>query len=167
MAKTASSCYICGSSIAGSVNRDHVVPDCMFAKPLPNDINLLTFPTHRKCHDRLDEEYVRNVLVAFCHDRNRTAKALWDSKIKRSFVRNERLRRQTRESLVRRIETISPAGLYLRTDPGFRLDKERFYKTPKKIFRGLYTWYCGDVLLSDLCLPVYMAEPERSCHPEI
>ena len=54
-------CYICGD--LGPDTRDHVIPDCFFIQPRPE--NLLTLPAHNACNAcfSLSDEYARNILA--------------------------------------------------------------------------------------------------------
>jgi hypothetical protein len=68
-------CYICGAQ--GSDSRDHVVPDCFFDSPRP--ANLLTLPAHYTCHNRLDDEYARDILSGLGSEGSGVARELWNT----------------------------------------------------------------------------------------
>jgi len=50
-------CYICCGP--GADSDDHVIPECFFTPPKPP--NLLKLRAHYSCHNRLPEEFVRNL----------------------------------------------------------------------------------------------------------
>ncbi len=135
-------CYICG--LSGTDSRDHVIPDCFFADSRPD--HLVTLPAHHECHGRLDEEYARDILAGLGSDSSAAARSLWNSKIERSILRNRRLRRSIRASLIPRIDLVSPAGLFFDQTPAFRIERDRFYPSMRKIIQGMYAIQTGRLL---------------------
>ena len=135
-------CYICGSEQPDS--RDHVVPDCFFKSPRP--ANLLTLPAHHACHNRLDDEYVRDILSGLGSEGSTIAHKLWDTKTKRSLERSASLRKSVRASLIRSIDLISPAGLVFGQAPAMRIERDRFYPLMRKIVQGMYLHHTGELL---------------------
>ena len=120
---TEPACYICGGK--GPDSRDHVIPDCFFGSPQP--ANLLTLPAHYTCHNRLDDEYARDILSGLGSEGSGVAQELWNTKAKRSFERSAPLRESVKASLVRKIDLISPAGLVFDQAPAIRIDRSRLY----------------------------------------
>jgi hypothetical protein len=135
-------CYICG--LSGTDSRDHIIPDCFFAGPRPD--NLATLPAHYKCHNLLDEGYTRDILAGLGSESSSAAQVLWSDKVKRSFERNARLRKSIRASLTRRIDLVSPAGLFFDQTPAFRIDRDCFYPSMRKIVQGIYALHTGKLL---------------------
>jgi len=107
-------CYICGG-LGRPDSRDHVIPDCFFKSPRP--ANLLTLPAHYTCHNRFDDEYARDILSGLGSEGSDIAQELWNTKTKRPFERSAPLRKSFRESLVRKIDLTSPAGLVFDQGP--------------------------------------------------
>jgi hypothetical protein len=135
-------CYICGST--GPDTRDHVIPDCFFKSPRP--ANLLTLPAHYACHNRLDDEYARDILSGLGSEGSGTARELWNTKTKRSFERSAPLRKSLQTSLLRKIDLISPAGLVFDQAPAIRIERDRFYPLMRKIVQGVYLRHTGELL---------------------
>ena len=134
-------CYICCGS--GADTRDHVIPDCFFPSPKPP--NLLTLPAHFSCHNRLDEEYLRNLLASFGRDSSTSAAQLWGcgvdgspmGAVARAFGRNRPLRAALLGGMVPRMPVYSPGGIYLGDAPGIQFDGRRVYPSLEKMVRGL------------------------------
>ncbi len=137
-------CYICCEP--GADTDDHVIPACFFPSPRPS--NLLTLRAHYSCHNRLDEEYVRNFMAAFGRDSSRSAARLWETEgaVRRSFDRNMPLRRSLIAGMMPRLEMLTPSGIYLGDAPGIRFDPKRVYPSLGKMVRGLYHNQTGRLL---------------------
>jgi hypothetical protein len=135
-------CYICGGPCPDS--RDHVIPDCFFKNPRP--ANLLTLPAHYSCHNRLGDEYARDILSGLGSQGSGIAKELWNTKTKRSFERSAPLRKSVKSSLIRKIDLISPAGLIFDQAPAIRIERDRFYPLMRKIVQGIYLYHTGEFL---------------------
>lgn len=148
-------CFICGMPRADS--RDHVIPACLFAPPLPD--NLLTLPAHHKCHNQLQEEYFRSIAAGLGSESSKTANVLWEGKVARSIQRNSPLQGSLRTSLLRKVDLVSPGGIWLGTAPGIRVDRDRFYPTLEKIVRGLYQHHTGRYLPVDATFNWAINEP--------
>jgi hypothetical protein len=136
-------CYICGG-LGRPDSRDHVIPDCFFKSPRP--ANLLTLPAHYTCHNRFDDEYARDILSGLGSEGSDIAQELWNTKTKRSFERSAPLRKSFRESLVRKIDLTSPAGLVFDQAPALRIERDRFYPLMRKIVQGMYLYHTGEFL---------------------
>ncbi|HKW92757.1 MAG TPA: hypothetical protein VJX92_12720 [Methylomirabilota bacterium] len=129
-------CYICCEP--GADSDDHVIPECFFTSPKPP--NLLTFRAHYSCHNRLPEEFVRNMLVGLsAGDRtSATALLLFDGAVARAYLRNAPQRQEVLDGLVRSEDVYAPSGIYLGTAPAIHFDPERVYPSLRKMVRGLY-----------------------------
>lgn len=148
-------CFVCGTP--GADTRDHVLPECLFVPPRPN--NLLTLPAHHGCHNQLHEEYFRNIAALLGSDSSGTANTLWEGKVARSLQRNRRLRDSLHTSLLKKVNLISSGGIWLRTAPGIRVDRDQFYPPLEKILRGLYKYHAGGYLHADTMLNWAINEP--------
>jgi hypothetical protein len=148
MAEDSDICFVCGTP--GADSRDHVIPTCLFVPPLPG--NLLTLPAHHRCHNQLQEEYFRNIVAWLGSDSSNTANLLWEGKVARSLQRNRPLRDSLRASLLKKVNLLSPGGIWLGTAPGIRFDRDRFYPALEKILRGLYRHHAGRYLPADSIL---------------
>ena len=140
-------CYICGGP--GADTDDHVIPLGFFPRPRPS--NLLTLRAHGSCHNRLDEEYVRNLLASFGRDSSASAARLWEAagSVRASFSRNTPLRTSFRAGMVPRMEMFSPGGIYLGNAPGIRFNRTRVYPSLEKMVRGLHFHHTGRLLPRD------------------
>ena len=141
-------CYVCGEM--GADTADHVIPRGFFPPPRPS--NLLTLPAHYSCHNRLDEEYVRNIVASMGRDSSAAAARLWETEgsVRASFARNPPLRRSVMAGMVPHIEVFSPGGVYLGDAPGIRFDRARVYPSLIKMVRGLYRHHTGRLLERDV-----------------
>jgi len=148
-------CFICCAS--GADSRDHIIPASLFVPPLPCD--LLTLPAHYRCHNQLQEEYFRNIVAWLGLENSNTANILWEGKVARSLQRSRPLRDSIRSSLLRRINLVSPSGIWLGTAPGIQIDRDRFYPTLEKIVRGLYRHHLGRHLPTDATFIWAINEP--------
>jgi hypothetical protein len=150
-------CYICGG--LGPDTREHVIPDCFFVEPRPE--NLLTLPAHRACNERLSvsDEYSRNILAWLGSEKSRVAQKLWEGKIDRSIKRNRALRSHIAAALVPKADKYSAGGIYLGSAPGIRIDTKRFYPTIEKIVRGLHRLRAGSPMPSDVTFRWFLQEP--------
>lgn len=147
-------CYICCEP--GPDSKDHIIPECFFTPPLPD--NLLTLPAHYRCQNKPYEEYLRNIAVALS-ETSTAAKNLWDGKVARSIQRNRLLRESLRSSLVKRVNLMSPGGIWLGSAPGIRVNMDQFYPPLEKIIRGLYRHYTGRFLPKDAAFYWAINEP--------
>ncbi len=140
-------CYICCEP--GADTDDHVVPACFFPSPRPS--NLLTLPAHYSCHNRLDEEYIRNLMASFGRDSSTSAARLWGSEgaVRRSFAKKTSLRRSVLAGMLPRVEMFSPGGIYLGDAPALHFDRTRVYPSLVKMVRGLYRHHTGRLLPRD------------------
>jgi hypothetical protein len=152
--KTNKICYICCE--VGADTKDHIIPKCFFVPSFPD--NLLTLPAHYRCQNQLWEEYLRNIAVALS-GRSVSAKTLWDDKVARSFERNRPLRDSLRSSLLKRVDLVSPGGIWLGSTPGIRVNTNHFYPPLEKIVRGLYRHYTGRFLPKDAAFDWAINEP--------
>lgn len=155
MAEDKKICFVC--SLPGVDSRDHVIPECLFAPPLPN--NLLTLPAHYRCHNKLQEEYFRNIAAGLGSESSSTANILLESKVARSVQRNRPLQDSLRTSLLRKIDLVSPGGIWLGSAPGIQVDRNRFYPTLEKIVRGLYRHHTSRYLPVDTTFNWAINEP--------
>src|ERR1035437_6543267 len=57
-------CIYCGE--ADSPTMDHVPPQSMFPEKLPHDVELVTAPACKRCHDanQKDDTITRNILIS-------------------------------------------------------------------------------------------------------
>ena len=147
-------CYICCEP--GADTKEHIIPKCFFIPPLPD--NLLTLQAHHRCHNQPTEEYLRNIAVSFS-EKSTEGKTLWDSKVARSFQRNRTLRDSLQSSLLRRVDLVSPGGIWLGSAPGIRFKRDQFYPPLEKIVRGLHRYYIGRFLPKDAAFDWAINEP--------
>lgn len=149
-------CYICGS--ADGTTKDHVFPQCLFARPLPQD--MLTAPACGDCQQLLqpDEEIFRNFVVAGSYG-DATARALWETKVTGSFANSPGLR----TTFIKSVDTMewkSSGGIILGDVTVVEADRDRTENVLRKIVRGLYFLDSGgDVMPSGLRHHVEQVSP--------
>jgi hypothetical protein len=117
-------CVYCGVNPA--VTGDHVVPKCLFLRPLPQD--LVVVPACEACNrdKSKDDTYLRDALVMdYQGSESPIARTLFDTKVKRSAKRNSSDVVRAAMTRARFIPHITPGGLYLGEVPSFDLDPIR------------------------------------------
>src|SRR5215813_6022638 len=143
-------CYICCEP--GADSSDHVIPAGFFPSPRPS--TLLTLPAHYSCHNRLDEEDIRNLMASFGRDSSASAVQLWgpdaQGHVRRSFAKKTALRRSLLAGMLPRVEVFSPGGILLGHAPAIRFDTKRVYPSLTKMVRGLYHHHTGRFLPRDV-----------------
>lgn len=130
-------CVYCGVNPA--VTGDHVVPKCLFLRPLPQDV--VVVPACEACNrdKSKDDTYLRDALVMdYQGSESPIARRLFDTKVKRSAKRNSSDVVRAAMTRARFIPHISPGGLYLGEVPSFDLDPIRMERIFSYIVRGLY-----------------------------
>ena len=137
-------CYICCGP--GADSDDHVIPECFFTPPKPP--NLLKLRAHYSCHNRLPEEFVRNLFAGLSAGdaASATAQSLWGGAVTRAYQRNAPLREEVLAGLVRSEDVYSPGRIYLGTTSAICFDPERVYPALRKMVRGLYLHHTGSLL---------------------
>jgi hypothetical protein len=130
----ATSCVYC-SELAET--NDHVPPKCLFPRPRPSD--LITVPSCLACNQGAgaDEEYFLASMMFTEAGTCPAGRALWQEKIRRMYAKNLGLRYRIAASL-RRVNLVTPAGLFLGRHFSQKPDFPRLEKVVVKIVRGLY-----------------------------
>jgi len=134
-------CYLCGYPLdAGpeEIDDDHIPPRQFHSREIrvSEKLNLLTFPTHRKCNCtyQLDEEYFIHTFAPIVMD-TFSGGSVWRELLGQYRKgRNVRLNRKVLGEFQKR-----PSGLYL--PPGKvvkRFDPQRVWRVVWKITRGLF-----------------------------
>src|SRR5947208_1207080 len=117
------SCIYCGE--ADSPTMDHVPPRSMFPEKLPHDIELVSAPACRRCHDanKKDDTIIRNTLISTRETEQHPAViGGLAGKRDRSFIRSlDRSGGDFRELLqtMKLVDVKTPAGIYLGQDWAF------------------------------------------------
>jgi hypothetical protein len=131
-------CVYCGTLT--KVTREHVVPECLFSKPLPP--NMVTVGTCFVCNNSKsrDDAYLRDFLVAdMAASKSAVAQQLRASKFKRS-VQTNRSEIIARAALKRayRKPLYTPGGIYLGSPIAVPVDTKRLELSFERMVRGLY-----------------------------
>jgi hypothetical protein len=138
MAKTTvDTCIYCGTRT--QVTREHVVPKCLFPRPLPP--NMVTVGTCHPCNNSksLDDSYLRDFLVAdMAAGKSVVAQQLRTDKFKRSVQtnRSEIARAALKRAYRKPLHT--PAGIYLGSPIAVPVDTKRLELSFERMVRGLY-----------------------------
>lgn len=139
-------CSYCGGP---ADTQDHVVPRCLFLRPLPPF--MLTVPSCDPCNKRKakDEDYLRDVLVTdvFCSDQP-VPKVLLEGKVARSAQSNRSDVAKAARKYGRPAPLYTPGGIYLGQTVAVPLDDVRFMGAIEMIVRGLYFQRLGHVFPS-------------------
>lgn len=145
-------CVYCG--VAPGVTSDHVPSKAFFPKPRPS--NLATVPACLTCNQNAsrNEEYFLAALMFSEAGIKDTGKRLWTEKLHRMYTKNLGLRRQVARSF-RRVELVTPAGIYLGRRMSLHYDEKRLEAVAGKVIRGLFFLEQGIAAPADwdvLCL---------------
>jgi hypothetical protein len=127
-------CTYCPRS---ATTKDHIPPECFFAKPLPGD--LLTVPACDPCNSSFghDDGFVRNLLISLADTEDHpTVKLDLRHRRNRSLSRDKKLLKRTLLSMGR-IEVRSESGLVLGKAPGVNLDQPQCDRFFRRLARGL------------------------------
>ncbi|HLC41441.1 MAG TPA: hypothetical protein VJO34_07405 [Methylomirabilota bacterium] len=122
---------------------DHVPPKLLFAKPRPR---LITVPACKACNQgaSLDDEYLRLVLVLEDQAARHSEAQRVREAVMRSIEKPTKLAfRKALFSRIRYLQRRSPAGLYLGTVPGYRVDHNRLTRVIERTTRGLFLHHVG------------------------
>ncbi len=129
-------CVYCGSE--PGVTRDHVIPQCLFLKPLP--AYMPTVPACDPCNKKKgrNDDYLRDMMAThILADGHPVAEALRTTKIKRAVYRNRSAYMREAQAKGRLRPMYSPAGLYLGQHIAIPLDGGRLRRMLTTIVRGL------------------------------
>lgn len=131
------SCIYCGRLSGDS--RDHIPPRSLFPRPFPSD--LITVPSCIRCNMNFsrDDEYFKTVVLMRQDVASQPAAQTALASILRNWRRPQSHRLRVR--LLRSFFDVairSPAGLFLGTAPGYRVDNQRLRNTIARITSGLF-----------------------------
>jgi len=150
-------CAYCG--VTPAATRDHVVPKCLFPKPLPP--LLITAPVCLKCNQdkARDEQYLRDALIVDIYtSEHPMAKAIFDGEMARARARNRsEIARTARDARMEPLYT--PGGIYLGHHATMPLDWERISRTISLMVRGLYWKLRGEPFPQGYTINVLRLDP--------
>ncbi|MBL8204816.1 MAG: hypothetical protein JNM09_11355 [Blastocatellia bacterium] len=141
-------CAYCGQT--KPLTRDHVIPECLFEKPLPSF--MVTVSACEDCNGgkAKHDDYLRDMLTTDISTAgNKTAKILLEGKVLRSAQTN---RSQIAKAAKRsaRLEAIhTKAGIYLGHAYSIPLEEDRVNGIYTTIVRGLYFYLMKKPLPQD------------------
>jgi hypothetical protein len=141
-------CVYCGDQ--KELTREHVVPQCLFPKPLPSI--MVTVGTCFECNNgkSSDDAYLRDFLVAdMAAGKSPVAQQLRTGKFKRSV--------QTKRSEIAKVALNrayrkprhTPGGIYLGSPIAVPVDQRRLERSFERMVRGLYYHVWKDHLPRD------------------
>jgi hypothetical protein len=129
-------CVYCG--VEQATTRDHVVPKCLFSKPLP--AFMVTAPVCLKCNQdkARDEQYLRDVLIVdIFSSEHPMARTIFEGEMTRAREHNRsEVARDAQDARMEPLHT--QGGIYLGHYPTMPLDWERVSRTISAMIRGLY-----------------------------
>jgi len=161
--KNISLCYLCGESLDGEINVDHLPPRQFYGKEIrkTNNPQLLTLPVHKNCNKsyQYDEDYFVNTLAPFGKNSNSGRAVLKD--IGRRFRKGDN---------VGLIHTVlnefdhRPSGINLPKDKVVkRFQGDRVHRVAWKIVRGLFFLHEKSVLPENTASKLDIIAPDE--HP--
>lgn len=130
-------CAYCGARPATTV--DHVVPRCLFLRPLPQV--MVTVPACKECNEAkaVDDDYLRDMLVIDIDNADHpVARQLLQSKVVRAARSNRSLMARDIRADSQVVPRYSMGGIYLGHCRATPLQVERVNRCFAQITRGLY-----------------------------
>jgi len=130
-------CVYCGE--IKSLEKEDVIPRCLFLKPRPND--LVKVPVCRDCNlgKSKNDDYLRDILVTDADTFNNTiAQAIFHEKTLSSVRQNSSLLARDAMSKGKSEAMYTPNGIYLGEGIGVPINGERIKNIFTQITRGLY-----------------------------
>jgi len=130
-------CVYCGIRVA--TTKDHVVPKCLFTRPLSSD--MVTIPVCEICNleKSKDEDYLRDMLVVdYSGSQHPVAQEIFKGKVLRSASKNRSEIVRTALRTARSAPLFTRAGIYVGNHPTFQIDRQRVTRMFSFIIRGLY-----------------------------
>jgi hypothetical protein len=160
-------CTYC-NSIADT--KDHVPPKCMFPKPTPALMPLVTVPCCQVCNLSFckDDEYLRDVITFRDELSDNPLVKQLNETVSKRFARTEAqgyfnsMHKSFGEEPIYTID-----GIYLETKVTFDYDRSRIHKALERIVRGLYRIQTGIKLSDGFDVQVYTPEDSLSLKEEI
>jgi hypothetical protein len=136
-------CVYCG--LQKAVDRDHVIPSCLFVKPFPP--NLITVPVCRECHDdkSRDEDFIRDYLTTnLFGNQSPVANKIFHKKTLKSVQRHSSELGRISVKKGRLKPFYTSGGIYLGSIVAAPIDSTRMEKIFSRIVRGLYYDACRE-----------------------
>lgn len=136
-AKNPQLCVYCG--VQEATTSDHVVPKCLFPKPLP--AVMVTVPACRRCNEdkARDDDYLRDMLVIDIDNVGHPiTDGLLKGKVARAAARNQSILARDVRERSKLVPVHTPGGVYLGHCPAVPLHHERINREFERITRGLY-----------------------------
>jgi hypothetical protein len=130
-------CVYCGER--AKVTREHVIPECLFTKPLPP--NMITVGTCFKCNNGKsgDDVYLRDFLLSdMATGENASAQEIRFSQLKRSVQTNRSEIARAALKYAYRVPVRTESGLYVDSAFAVPVDGKRIESMYRKIVTGLY-----------------------------
>lgn len=150
-------CYLCGSS--EDLERDHIPPECIFKKPLPQ--NLITVPICHRCHKSYskDDEYFRAFLAGRAYN-NDIGRWIWDNKVVKSTLKRSPALANSFIKTSINVDLNTPQGLYIGKRKAFTFNAVRIIRIIDKICRGLFYYHQLGVDLDDVNIKANLIKPK-------
>jgi hypothetical protein len=130
-------CVYCGKT--GPLTKDHIPPKNLFAEPRPG--NLITVPSCIECNRNLskDDEYFQQKLVlrhdVYDHpDVQRILPTFWRGMRRANNIGFRTALLQN----IRRVDVVSPGGIYLGARKGYNVELDRLNRVAVRITKGLF-----------------------------
>ena len=159
---TESVCYLCGKSLCGDLDHDHVPPKQLYAatvRQANNPSDLLTIQVHRNCNRSFqkDEDYFVHTLMPFARG-SYAGDAIY-AEILGKYRRGRNVplvRKVLREFEPRPSGLVLPGNMVLKRQDGPRISRVAW-----KIVRGLYFKHHGTALPDNLTTWVSITPPDQ------
>jgi hypothetical protein len=149
-------CYKCGIALT-KINRtrEHIPPKCFVRKE--NSGKLIIVPSCKVCNEgrSLYDEHFKNWITTAIGSRNQEAKFIYENKTKKSWEYRPNIRYGLKNSR-RKIDVLTPAGLYLGRQTYLYLDEKKGLPVIDSIAKGIL-WF--NFNKSGLKMP-YNIEPQ-------
>ena len=146
MARRKQKCALCTE--ADATTRDHIPGKQFFPGTPP--VDLITVPCCQTCNGRLKphEDYVRMLFSVGPASETEHGFAVWRNTTQPGLDKDKGLTRVLAKN-IEPVDLKTPAGIYLGTKPGIRVNWDRVFLVIEKCVRGLYYYETGEILHKD------------------
>ncbi len=130
------SCVYCPSKDAPT--RDHIPPRGFFPEKIPTNLNIITVPCCERCRkEQKDDEFIRNVLTSVEIVEDHPSISSDVSARRNRSIWNAPSKGLELFEIIKRVEVVSPGGIYLGDRYAFKLRNPRVDKFMERVTRAV------------------------------
>lgn len=142
-------CVYCQKSLAATEDtRDHVIPESLFPKPLPVNINMITVPCCDACNKsfQMDEGLFRATILFGEAGISEEGQKIWQTALGRTFKGGDKGLQNAIGKSFEKVMTTTQSGILLGSRLATKPDWSRLGHIIEKIVRGLYYFEYREIL---------------------